>query len=129
MNTITIKTSELTGKALDYSVQLAMLLKRGMTNIDAAKDGAKSLAKSGDRAYSTNWAQCGPLMDDLKLYPQRYDDGCEDVTEDNRYFCIWGGSILDIDKCEEGPTALIAACRAIVAAELGKTVDVPVELV
>ena len=103
-----IKTSELEGAALDWSV----------ANIDPAS------ADVADYSPSTDWSQGGPLIGDrITVLAASYAFGdwhaecCTNMY--GRPFEEFGG---------RGPTLLIAAMRAIVAAELGDTVDVPEEL-
>ncbi|WP_272962314.1 phage protein NinX family protein [Alcanivorax jadensis] len=74
--------------------------------------------QDGSRAYSptTDWSQCGPLIERYKIAimgPNPTDD----------YWTAWAGPMKD------GPTPLIAACRAIVAAHSPSGfVEVPDEL-
>lgn len=73
---------------------------------------------------STDWSQGGPLIDRYGL----------SLLAPEKGFSQW--SVIkewchgDIESTyPESPTALIAACRAIVAAHLGEVVSVPAELV
>ena len=122
-----IKTSELTGPALDWAVakcegwttyalpvSIAQIwMQRG---VDAR--GACVLHSLYELAYSTNWSQGGPIIERM---------------------CIWlshniatgiHGAALDADGnyLRTGPTPLIAAMRCFVASKLGDEVDVPTEL-
>ena len=102
-----IKTSELQGAALDWAVARAC-------NYEFNDHWFKP---------STNWNQGGPLI--LQYGASLDRESCDD----------WGSVIL-VDRGDGipswgvmiGPTPLIAACRAIVAAKLGDEVDVPEEL-
>lgn len=99
-----MKTSELTGAALDWAV--------------AKCEGAIG---ANDRlpwyAPSTDWVSGGPIIEREKL----------DV------FCsgnVWDASTGDRhpNVIMTGPTPLIAAMRCYVASKLGDDVDVPEEL-
>ena len=125
---VEVKTAELVGPALDW----AMAKAEGMT-AHVAIDGniyASAACWIRNRRFcapgaseifkpSIDWAQGGPLRDKYKV----------DVTEGDHAV---SASILT-ESCEcmdaSGPTALIAMCRAIVAAKLGDVAQVPAELV
>jgi hypothetical protein len=107
-----MKTSELTGAALDWAV---------------AKCEGKAFAEEGEKfklAYSpsTVWAQGGPIIERR---------GITVIGEANG---LWVGAIggcTDLEMPlyqEQGPTPLIAATRCYVASEMGDEVEVPVEL-
>jgi hypothetical protein len=102
-----IKTSELTGAALNWAVHVAL---------------HGSCEGYAEHEYSTNWEYGGPIIERKRL--------C--VTPGNGY---WGSVVHDrlfeddgSDHHALGPTPLIAAMRCYVASELGDTVDVPEEL-
>lgn len=67
--------------------------------------------------YSVDWSQGGPLIDKHMVSLH-----CPQSTDD-----VWAGWVITDsgEFCQAGDTALIAACRAIVAAKLGDTVQVP----
>lgn len=69
---------------------------------------------------STDWSQGGPLIakHEISLH-------CPQSTDD-----VWAAWIVQSggEFCCGGWTPLIAACRSIVASKLGKTVQVPAEL-
>jgi hypothetical protein len=97
-----LKTSELTGAALDWAVAKCT----GMT---------WDVALSGHYTYkpSTDWAQGGPIIEreqiDIQCFPRRS-----------------GGHIWRTWYCD-GPAPLIAAMRCYVGSKLGDEVDVPLE--
>lgn len=93
-----IKTSELTGPALDYAVALA-----------------RGVSFTHFRCPSEDWKDGGPLLAQFQAAFLR--DGADYVAV-----------LHETGATGFGPTHLIAACRAIVAAKLGDTVDVPEEL-
>lgn len=102
-----IKTSELTGPALDWAVDLAL----GGYNPGTL--------------YSSYWAVGGPIIDRelIQTYPLRK----------NRKEFEWAAATLPwgdpaTAKQAFGPTLLIAAMRCFVASKLGDEVDVPEEL-
>jgi hypothetical protein len=113
-----IKTSELTGHALNYAVILA--------KTPRAYEGKPSIRDIVVRyPYSTEWAFGGPIIDRKgigllkvrnRLPHQQWEAGEEGETETE----FWG------IVC--GPTPLIAAMRCYVMGELGDEVDVPDEL-
>ena len=94
-----IKTSELQGAALDWSVALA--------------NGQEEFWTTDN--YSTNWALGGPIIEREELSRL----SCYNHNE-------WG--CLNGDIFCEGPTPLIAAMRCYVASKLGDEVEVPEEL-
>jgi len=103
---VKIKTSELTGAALDWAV---------------AKCEGKAFAELGEKfkfAYSpsTIWAQGGPIIERERITIRFWE----------------GESVVDAYKWDTpsstGPTPLIAAMRCYVASKLGDEIDVPEEL-
>jgi hypothetical protein len=102
-----MKTSELTGAALDWAV--------------AKCEGAvwavwrfKERHAVGEMRYSTSWSQGGPLIEREGI--DTYQSG------------VWVAE-MDCKHTTEGPTPLIAAMRCYVASKLGDEVDIPEELV
>ena len=120
-----IKTSELTGAALDRAVAKAegIELESGYYN-RLLVDGRMSKGQSMLVRYipSTDWAQAGPIIErewlDVTPWPNESD-------EDLRWQCKQHDSIECIAF---GPTPLIAAMRCYVASKLGDEVEVPDEL-
>lgn len=122
-----VKTSELEGAALDWAVAKAI----GETNHIESRwyddeNGAAKMAVWCSRQFSYDWAQGGPLIEEygVKLDPPRFE-GSSFLAGISEAGSGWSERFEMIG----GSTALIAAMRAIVAAELGETVDVPEELV
>jgi len=102
-----MKTSELTGAALDWAVHQAWC--EGACHDEPYPH------------YSTNWSQGGPIIERegvslIRQTPDRwvseYSNGCDRFDHARSH----------------GPTPLIAACRCYVASKLGDTVDIPEEL-
>ena len=119
-----IKTSELQGAALDYMTGIAAG-EYVQVNPTLGIKAANPVLRRGRRwRPSTDWSQGGPLI--LQYGASLDRESCDD----------WG-SVISIDRGDGipswvvmiGPTPLIAACRAIIAAKLGDEVDVPEELV
>lgn len=109
-----IKTSELTGLALDWAVAKCE---------GEVKVFAKGRAASMCWSPSTNWSQGGPIIDREKI-DLKY------LGYDSPPY--WGALKFSPSKYERraaiGPTPLIAAMRCFVAYRLGDEVDVPEEL-
>lgn len=138
-----MKTSELTGIALDWAV--AKCLPEPKTVL-----GLLDLDIYNGFNPSTNWSQGGPIIEREKITivcaegdynpskagtPDCYDTYW--VAEKGRLSAgtsygpqgdDWGeGFHIDVD-CMTGPTPLIAAMRCYVASKLGDTIDIPEEL-
>lgn len=138
-----IKTSELTGPALDWAVaecdELPLKLDPMGFRSEAPEAvqsgwwvwpgpcamiiGYTPVSPNDCRGYSpsTDWAQGGPIIEreGITVYFNPEDgDGFEWCAEDRGH--AW---------YLEGPTPLIAAIRCYVASKLGDEVDVPEELV
>ena len=93
-----VKTSELTGPALDWAV---------------AKCEGRENDGTWDENFSSNWLIGGPLIEREGI----------DIYQSGVWIAEIGGN-----KTIEGPTPLIAAMRCYVASTLGDEVDVPEEL-
>ena len=97
-----LKTSELTGAALDWMVAKCT----GMT---------WDVSLSGPYTYkpSTDWAQGGPIIEREGIALYLYGDS------------EWNAHVGGRESV--GPTPLIAAMRCYVASKFGDEVDVPIE--
>lgn len=129
-----VKTSELVGAPLHWAV--AKSQDRLWYNTDGefgaatgwlcnvAENSPALWVRLRDFLPSTDWAQGGPLVEKhlIKLTPLLKNFG-DLVT--------WEAVIATAEAVvmSRGQTPLIAAMRAIVAAELGATVDVPDEII
>lgn len=131
-----IKTSELSGAALDWAVAKSLGWKMIPVPEDVNGENSGSVIAPPDLDddfrfpprgkigqcffllnWSTNWAQSGPLLDEFDVWLSS-DEGVHSASTHphvNEYI-------------RTGPTKLIAACRAIVAAKLGDEVEVPDDL-
>lgn len=111
---IKMEVAELSGPALRYAVAIA--------------EGWDFSAQLDRIAFSgfcpdTDWANGGPLIDkyriDLSSPPSDTSQAGWDAHVDDDSCLNWSN----------GETPLIAACRAVVQAQLGDAVQVPAELV
>lgn len=93
-----VKTSELTGEALDWATSAA----QGDSDI---------------HPYSTNWEYGGPIIEREGICLHRYKDGSG-----------WSATYSAQDPESYAPTPLIAAMRCYVASKLGDEVEIPEEL-
>lgn len=108
----TIAVSELEGAGLDWAVGVA----QGNPMATPASDVVWS-EYHGAYSPSTNWSQGGPLIDEYRMLV------CPPEETDQ-----WDASVNGDYEMHYGSTALIALCRAIVAAKLGKEVSIPASL-
>lgn len=137
MKLIEVKTADLVGLALNYAVGIAdgRELELPSTKIGrqyvawcdpfvVKREGHPDFHDKTRRKWepSTDWAHCGPLIDKYQIWlmgPVNSSSWKATIHDDE---CMTAG-----DEC--GETALISACRAIVATKLGDTVQVPAELI
>lgn len=130
MNMIEVKTADLSGRALDWAVAQIEGVKTMMLQRAKGSAEKRPFALFGSLAYevggadqeyayapSSSWHCGGPLISNYRVSIIYSDEDCDP--------CAW----TDDTAAWHGPTPLIAACRAIVAAKLGDTVSVPAELV
>ncbi|MGJ0628754.1 phage protein NinX family protein [Xenorhabdus bovienii] len=115
-----IKTSELTGKALDYAVALAQGWKK-MADYNGYST-PNGVVIAPEYIPSWDWSQCGELIE--KHHVELIFNS---VSEE------WSAYIFSFEELEsvleDGESPTIAICRAVVAAQLGDEVDIPDELV
>jgi len=133
---IVVDTADLIGSALDWAIAVVVHGKvyvypdGGLCppedSVQMNEDDGSLWVSSGgfhpkdSWAPSTDWSQGGPLISKHMVSLH-----CPQSTDD-----VWAAWVIT-DKgefCHGGESALIAACRAIVAAKLGDTVSVPKEL-
>jgi len=110
-----MKTSELTGAALDWAVAKC----EGLLAFGWKYDGYLHV-KLSDGTYdkfipSTSLAHGGPIIEQERME--------FDFDEDEQVFRAYDGVHAGV-----GPTHLIAAMRCYVASRLGESVEVPEEL-
>jgi hypothetical protein len=126
-----MKTSELTGAALDWAVAKSLGLHVTMTrgcwfvfDSDAFSEFRNDYNDDKLQSFrpSTDWAQGGPIIE---------REGISVLHTTMRPSHAWEASHTpdeDLSVCEFGPTPLIAAMQCYVASKLGDEVDVPEEL-
>jgi hypothetical protein len=106
-----MKTSELTGAALDWAVAKC----EGYSQ-ECLDDIAITGQQYESGFYSSDWTQGGPIIERemIELVPQSP--------------ALWEAMYRNQHIPHDGPTPLIAAMRCYVASKLGDTVDIPKEL-
>lgn len=120
MSTVEVKTAELIGPALDWAVAKAELVDVCIPESDVI--WAKYC---GPYNPSIHWSDGGPL---ISKYRFEFEWVGSDWHGEPLQFFTACGCDMPADATSAGPTHLIAACRAIVRAKLGDTVQIPAEL-
>lgn len=123
-----MKTSELTGAALDWAVAKC----EGATNLRHdtvatwwvdlnGEPRALSSGWSPRQSWhpSTDWAQGGPIIE---------REGISVARRGKHSFSPWGAVLHEFEFDEEGSTPLIAAMRCYVSSKMGDEVEIPEEL-
>ena len=121
-----MKTSELSGPALDWAVAKAAeyLSHQGdhwMVTLPGVS--ARMNFVPGPRCVftpSTRWAQGGPIIEREGISAMQTDADSGDWEAS-----IWLNPDKHMPLIQEGPTPLIAAMRCFVASRLGDEVDIP----
>ena len=131
--TALVKTSELTGAALDWAVAKAEYTDgRKIVPLFGHSVGVETHPGSDFQFKfwpSTDWSQGGPIIEREKI-TTRFN--CKQANTWEAY--IWTPTQHDLSEvdCNEhwsfGPTPLIAAMRCFVASKLGEEVEIPEEL-
>jgi hypothetical protein len=115
-----MKTSKLTGAALDWAVAKCeghnVFIKHAPLQVMYTPKGKRSFYIY---TPSTNWSQGGPIIEreNICLWSEGYDWEAKIQTASGEWLAEW----------DESP--LIAAMRCYVASKLGDDIDVPPELV
>jgi hypothetical protein len=123
-----MKTSELTGTALDWAVakcegKNGVLHDDGITRCIVV--AAPSGVYKGTYRPSINWAQGGPIIE-----REQIETICNGMQPDGlQWVARTQAEKWTYDPLESGPTPLIAAMRCYVASKLGEEVEVPQELI
>ena len=128
-----IKTSELTGAALDWAVakcegkDAVISRHHRMTGPEVHDRALIEMEVDGPTAlsYSTDWEQGGPIIERnrINMMPMTPIPTPGDDREP-----YWLASDERVYDFKEGPTPLIAAMRCYVASKLGDEVEIPEEL-
>jgi len=137
MSEIEVRAADLSGAALDWAVANAngfAVQVRPYAEFCNASTGHKVKVRYHRVWYefdsdleeyspSADWAQCGFLIDKYRPDVQTNRDG--------QIAAYLNNSLSDTEPLAigRGDAYLVAVCRAIVAARLGDTVQVPAELV
>lgn len=114
-----MKTSELTGPALDWAVAKC----EGYFDIDMAvvRNGTTVVHYFDKWQPSTDWSLSGPIIEREKIELTHGSCGGKFYWEATRY--------EPPAMCEgRGPTPLIAAMRCFVSSKLGDEIEIPEEL-
>ena len=112
-----IKTSELTGAALDWAVGECTKVNTYMVNYHP----------------STDWAEGGPIIEweGIDLYCNVPSSVCVGKDTSAGWVPSWRAKLARCGVGSDmfyGPTPLIAAMRCFVASKMGETIDIPDEL-
>ena len=114
-----VKTSELTGPALDYAVAMC----QGHAPIYLKCSPEFKARKSGihlaDYPYSTEWSYGGPIIQEEEIQ-------LASTPQSEGYYCFAG--VMGQPGWTSGPTLLIAAMRAYVRFRAGALVTIPATL-
>ena len=132
-----IKTSELSGVALDWAVAQAVEEEIHYEYVDDERRKMliskwEDYSRNGDFIQqeewspSTDWRQGGSLIERFDVYFDRYPLDQPGFVVARIGMDYQAGS--NYFNNPSSPNRLIAACRAIVSAKLGDEVDVPEEL-
>ena len=109
-----MKTSELSGAALDWAVAKCEGIEWSNSDLFQGRYQGDSAG-----AYSTDWAHGGEIIEREKI---RLD------TAWNYVDGTWAARIDTVGGWWEGETPLVAAMRCYVVSKLGDEIDVPEEL-
>jgi hypothetical protein len=131
-----IKTSELTGAALDWAVAKCEGL-LAPDGIRLSEEYCDSLGHNQDGDFTTDWAQGGPIIEREGINIRAIRK--EGHSLDGKWLAAYDhgntGTMVEWVKRTDfprhylaGPTPLVAAMRCYVASKLGDTVDIPEEL-
>ena len=118
-----IKTSELTGAALDWAVAMCEGVNEETFHLFYEPTEPTDYDSHGypEFHYSTTWSQGGPIIEREKI------DLLWDVELPHKDG--WWRAGIDAQYEGDGPTPLVAAMRCYCCAKLGDEVDVPKELI
>jgi hypothetical protein len=107
-----MKTSELTGAALDWAVA-----KCEGTENTWGRSKLKPYEIYRGHSYSSDWTQGGPIIEREAVSLTQFND-----------YPQWTAKHPQHSVCYDGPAPLIAAMRCYVASKLGDDVTLPSEL-
>ena len=134
MSTVEVNTSDLVGPALEWATAKSEGLDPQFFPVARDRYDVCTIEKFENGTlggvvlrYSTEWCQGGPLIERERI--SLTGPGCMGAADPGKTWSAYidtgsfGGG-----QSFFGPSPLIAACRTIVAAKLGDTVQVPEEL-
>jgi hypothetical protein len=129
-STVKIKTSELSGAALDWAAKAASL--QGSDTKDRVKQ-ALLLPDNFDgkhKSPSTDWSQGGPIIEreGIELLCNLTETEAARFKVAHADWQAYYRQKRSTEQRKHGRTPLIAAMRCFVASKLGDEVDVPEEL-
>ena len=104
--TVSMKTSELSGAALDWAV----------TKCEGFNADLREGGKWGRWGWDTDWGQGGPIIEREGIGFTQFSDYPQWTAKHPQAVCF------------DGPTPLIAAMRCYVASVMGDNIDIPKEL-
>jgi hypothetical protein len=118
-----MKTSELTGAALDWAVCEATGFFKGYTQFRSGKNFLKvyGVARNKHLHPSTDWSQGGPIIERERITIRV-------STAGGNWVGFYDSSGIRVLGRNRGHTALIAAMRCYVASKLGDEIEIPKEL-
>lgn len=108
-----VKTSELTGAALNWAVAKARLGGHPFAESLASRDVKLGISPS------TNWALGGPIIEQEQIALEYFQDGGH---EHGGEWIAQSGFYSAVEQY--GPTPLIAAMRCFVTSKLGEEVEI-----
>lgn len=131
-----IKTSELTGAALDWAVAKCEGVNEEAFNLYYTPTEPSDLDTNGypEFHYSTIWAQGGPIIEreDINVNHYTYSEvtefGQEIYRKDGWTAFTTVSAYWMTPKRAYGPTSLIAAMRCYVMIHFGDEIEIPQEL-
>ena len=110
-----MKTSELTGAALDWAVARC----EGIPKRKVGVSGGVVFTVAGDYCPSTDWLQGGPIIQREQIIVAPYADAPFGPIAG------WGALQWGHTGVSKGATPLVAAMRCYVASKLGDEVEIP----
>lgn len=130
-----MRTSELTGAALDWAVAKCEGVMRPYIHAGFCKYGVDFCGNEEFLMYSTDWLQGGPIIEREGIPIRKHSSGTwyahmnlGDGERAQWHKHEWVTSKVQKQVRFDGPTPLVAAMRCYVASKLGDEVDVPEEL-
>ncbi len=115
-----VKTSELTGVALDWAVAKCEEVQIDICAMPEMVELLRMPLGSGRWRPSRDWAQGGPIIEQERIWVQ------PEIGKEGSGNAWYAVSMHSTDAY--GPTPLIAAMRCFVSSRLGDEVEIPDEL-